>query len=178
VTSIGCMEQAWIFDRLAVTLMRVDFADPALAGQADVRERGVRLEIRLVDTDSTGSIYVSQTRSLRPGVCRIDLLESAAHAADRMHWHPVMEAGEPGDRTFDVDMVADPLQWLEDQLGRTDVLLAHSGVSLDDGLRADIEAIRSVVPEIVEAAARGLEWARVDPWPDVVRDHRGLVMTR
>jgi hypothetical protein len=167
------MEQAWIFDRLAVTLERVDFADPALAGQDDVRERGVRLELRFVDSEHTGSIYASDAQHLRPAVCRIDLLESAAHAVDRMHWHPVMESGEPGERTFDVAMVDDPLAWLEDRLSRVDVLLADSGVAYDD-LGADVEAIRAIAPEIVEAAALGLAWARVDPWPEVVRDHRGL----
>jgi hypothetical protein len=168
------MEQAWIFDRLAVTLARVDFADPALVGQDDVRERGVRLELRVVDSEYAGSIYASDAKHLRPAVCRIDLLESAAHAVDRMHWHPVMESGEPGERTFDVGMVDDPLEWLEKHLRQADVLLADSGVTLDDALEADLEAIRGVVPEIVEAAALGLAWARVEPWPDVVRDDRGL----
>lgn len=168
------MEQAWIFERLAVTLARIDFVDPELAHEDDVRERGVRLEVRLVETTSTGSIYASPALQLRPAVCRIDLLESASYAADRMHWHPVMEDGEPGDRTFDVTMVVDPLVWLEDHLRGSDVLLAESGVPLDDGVRADVALIREVAPEIVSAARRGLERARVDPWPEVVRDDRGL----
>jgi hypothetical protein len=168
------MEQVWMFERLAVTLAYVDFLDPAVAGDADARERGVRVELRLVDATSSGSIYASPARTLQPASCRIDLLESAPYAVDRMHWHPVMEAGEPGDRTFDVTMVDDPLVWLEDHLLRVDVLLAESGVLLDDRVRTDVEEIRDVVPDIVAAAARGLQWARVDPWPDVDRDHRGL----
>src|SRR6187402_1645793 len=40
------MERSWTFDRLAVTMRRVDFLDPALAGQPDARERGVRVEIK------------------------------------------------------------------------------------------------------------------------------------
>jgi hypothetical protein len=172
------MEQVWMFERLAVTLVYVDFLDPALAGQDDVRERGVRLEVRLVDTTSTGSIYASPARQLQPAVCRIDLLESAAYAVDRMHWHPQMEAGEPGDRTFDVTMVDDPLRWLDEHLRQVDVLLAQSEVAIDEQMRGDIEAIKDVVPAIVDAAARGLEWARVDPWPAVTRDDRGLAVTR
>jgi hypothetical protein len=170
------MEQVWIFDRLAVTLARIDFLDPALADQDDVRERGVRVEIREVHTTPSGSIYASAARQLRPAVCRIDLLESAPYAVDRMHWHPVMEAGEPGERTFEVTMVDDPLRWLGDHLRQTDVLLAQSGVPVDDRMRLDIEAIREVVPDIVAAAARGLEWARVEPWPVVDRDERGLAV--
>ena len=37
------MERLWTFDRLAVTMRRVDFLDPALAGQPGARERGVRV---------------------------------------------------------------------------------------------------------------------------------------
>jgi hypothetical protein len=170
------MELVWMFERVAVTLARVDFLDPALADQDHARERGVRLEIRLVETSSTGSVYASCSRHLQPAVCRIDLLESAPGAADRMHWHPVMDAGEPGERTFDLDMVDDPLGWLEERLGRADVLVARSGVPVDQQLHSDVEAFREVVPDIVAATARGLEWARVEPWPEVVRDDRGLGM--
>jgi hypothetical protein len=170
------MERAWIFERLAVTLGRIDFLDPALADQDDVRERGARLEIRLVETTTTGSIYASPQRRLQPAVCRIDLLESAPYAEDRMHWHPVMEAGEPGGRTFDVTMAGDPLGWLEDRLTRSDELIAESGVPVDAQVHADIEAIREVVPEIVAEAGRALDWARIDPWPVVARDARGLAI--
>jgi hypothetical protein len=170
------MEQAWIFGRLAVTLARIDFLDPALMDEDDVRERGVRVELRVVDTTCTGSIYASPGVDLRPAVCRIDLLESAPYAVNRMHWHPVMEDGEPGDRTFEVSMVDDPLDWLDQHLRQSDVLLAQSGVTVDDVMRLDIETIREVVPDIVAAAARGLEWARVEPWPDVDRDERGLAL--
>jgi hypothetical protein len=170
------MEQAWIFGRLAVTLARIDFLDPAFADEDDARERGVRVEIRMVDATSTGSIYASPSVGLQPAVCRIDLLESAAYAVDRMHWHPVMKDGEPGDRTFEVTMVDDPLRWLDDHLRQTDVLLAQTGVSVDEEMRIDIEAINETVPDIVAAAARGLEWARVEPRPDVERDERGLAV--
>ena len=41
-----------------------------------------------------GSIYVDP-HTLQPAIC-IDFLESRPDAADRMHWRPTMEAGEPG----------------------------------------------------------------------------------
>jgi len=42
------MEQAWVFSTLAVTVTTVDFLDPAVAGEPDARERGVRVEVRPV----------------------------------------------------------------------------------------------------------------------------------
>jgi hypothetical protein len=168
------MEQIWLFERLAVTLARIDFVDPELVGEPDVRERGVRLEIRPVETSYDGSVYASPSRSLRPGLCRIDLLESAPHAADRMHWHPAMDAGEPGDRTFDVTMVDDPLRWLDEHLRDAAVLLRGSSEPADEAARRDLAAIADAAPAIVAAAEQGLAWARVDPWPDVEHDERGL----
>lgn len=169
--SLG-MEQTWTFDRLAVTLSRTDFLDPDVHADAeesdDVRERGVRLGIRPVETAYTGSVYSSPSVRLLPAVCRIDLLESAPHAADRMHWHPAMTHGEPGQRTFDVGMVDDPLGWLADHLHHLNDVVNLAPIE------ADIEAIRSAVPDIVEATRRGLAWARTNPWPEVEHDHRGL----
>ena len=48
------MERSWTFDRLAVMMRRIDFLDPALAGQLDVRERGVRVEIKPAQTQARG----------------------------------------------------------------------------------------------------------------------------
>src|SRR5262245_15299151 len=106
------MEYVWMFERLAVTVARIDFLDPAVAAEPAARERGVRIEVRPVTDVAEGSIYSSPSRTLQSAVCRIDLLESAPGAADRMHWHPQMRDGEPGDRTFDPDMPADPVGWL------------------------------------------------------------------
>ena len=95
-----------------------------------------------------------------------------------MHWHPAMESGEPGDRTFEAGMVNDPVRWLEHHLGRLELLLVRSGVSVDDQMHADAETIREVVADIVAAVERGLQWARVDPWPTVLRDDRGLAVAQ
>ena len=122
------METAWLFDTLAVTVARIDFLDPEFASEPDIRERGVRVEIRLLESKHDGSIYVSSGVSLQPAVCRIDLLESAPGAADRMHWHPTMPEGEPGDRTFDAAIPADPTGWLAQQLTDVTQLLAQGGV--------------------------------------------------
>src|SRR5215475_125478 len=159
------MERVWLFDNLAVAVMRIDFLDPAVAHEPDGRERGVRIEVRPVVAKAEGTIYVSSTTTLQPGVCRIDFLESAPGAADRMHWHPGMRDGEPESRTFDRDMPADPVGWLtrflRDDLG--DYLAENDVVGVD----GDVAAIRGAAGEIGDAVSDGLAWAR-QPWPDVV----------
>ena len=106
------MERLWTFDRLAVTMRRVDFLDPAMTGQPDARERGVRVEIKPAQTQARGSVYASDVVTLEQALCRCDFLESGSGKADRMHWHPEMAHGEPGGRTFEAGMPADPRGWL------------------------------------------------------------------
>jgi hypothetical protein len=152
------MERVWMFDDLAITVARIDFLDPALVAEPDVRERGVRVEIRPVGSATDGSVYASPTRTLGAATCRIDFLESAPGAADRMHWHPTMPDGEPGDRTFDADMPADPVGWLVSYL---------HGLGVDD--------VEASAREIGAAVEGGLAWART-PWPDVEHDERGMAV--
>lgn len=166
------MERVWVYEQLAVSVVWIDFLDPALAGEPDVRERGVRIEVRQVDTTAGNSIYASPAWTLRPALCRIDFLESRPGAADRMHWHPDMEAGEPGDRTFDVDMPADPVGWLTACLGDLESFLVRAGVSDVPAMAEDLDAIRATSDEIGRAVSDGLARAR-EPWPDVAHDARG-----
>ena len=168
------MEQVWLFDRLAVAVARVDFVDPAVAHLPDARERGVRVEIRPMDAVATGTVYVSPAVSLRPAVCRLDLLESRPGGCDRMHWHPHMKHGEPGERVFEASMRDDPLAWVGARLQAVDRLLP-SADRADDGFRADVAAIASYADEIVAAVRDGLAWAR-EPWPDVEHDERGMAV--
>jgi hypothetical protein len=171
------MERVWMFDRLAISVLRIDFIDPAVAHEPDARERGVRIEVRPVATDPIGSVYASWTRTIEPGLCRIDLLESAPGAGDRMHWHPDMSEGEPGDRTFDRDLAQDPVGWLTTFLreGLADHL-ARAGVpGVEHDLRPDLEAIRDAAEEIGSAVEGGLAWAR-EPWPAVDHDQRGMAV--
>jgi hypothetical protein len=167
------MERVWVFDRLAISVLRVDFIDPAVAHEPDARERGVRIEVRPVTTNAAGSAYASWTRTIEPGVCRIDLLESAPGAADRMHWHPDMTDGEPGERTFDTAMPPDPVGWvttfLRDELRDH---LARQGVT---GVADDLAAIGAAAEEIGVTVDVGLVWAR-EPWPDVEHDERGMAI--
>lgn len=167
------MEAAWIFDTLTVTVARIDFLDPALASEPNTRERGVRVEIRPSSSSDLRSIYASPAVFLEPAVCRIDLLESAPGAADRMHWHPTMDAGEPGDRVFDPAIPADPLGWLAARLADVPGLLAHAGVEDIDRHAESASLLAQKADEIVAAARSGLDRAR-GPWPDVTHDERGM----
>ena len=169
------MEHAWLFDTLGVTVERTDFLDPEFASDPDIRERGVRVEIRPTESTHRGSIYASDPITLQPAMCRIDLLESAPGAADRMHWHPTMTGGEPGDRTFDAAIPADPLGWLAERLADITELLAEVGVADAGRHRGSASQVAEQAAEIVAAAGSGLEWARA-PWPDVHHNERGMAI--
>lgn len=163
----------YCFQKLAVTVEGVDFADPARAGEPGVRERGVRLELRgLSESAEAGSIYSSRAAWLSRGICRFDLLESAPRAADRIHWHPEMSDGEPGERVFDPDLSADPIGWLARALGDLTPLLRRAGLDPEEHAR-DVTAMAAAAGEISETAAKILAEAR-RPWPEVTRDERGL----
>lgn len=163
----------YCFQKLAVTVEGVDFLDPAQAGEPDVRERGVRLELRgLSESAEAGSVYASRAAWLSRGICRFDLLESRPHAADRMHWHPEMSDGEPGDRVFDADLSADPIGWMARTLRDVAPLLRRTGLDPAEHA-ADIAAMADSADEITGTVAKILAAAR-EPWPEVTRDERGL----
>jgi hypothetical protein len=170
------MERVWVFDHLAISVARVDFLDPAVAEEPDARERGVRIEVRPVTATAAGSLYASDATELRPAICRVDFLESAPGAADRMHWHPTMRDGEPGERTFEPAMPPDPVSWLTTFLHGLGDFLARAG--LDTETADDHEPIRAAAQEIGAAVEGGLAWARTSPWPEVEHDARGMAAPR
>ena len=167
------MERAWVFETLAVTVARIDFLDPALDGEVGARERGVRVEVRPVSSSTTGSVYVSPSVALQPATCRIDLLESAPGAADRMHWHPEMTDGEPGERVFEPAMSQDPCGWLADRLAQVAATATPENEAMNEAMN---EAVNEAADEVVAAVRQGLEWAR-QPWPAVRHDSRGMAPT-
>lgn len=170
------MERAWLFSTLSVTVEEVDFHDPELRDDPYARERGVRVEIRPTTSATHGSVYASPTTTVQPAVCRIDLLESYPGAADRMHWHPVMHQGEPGDRAFEPTMSADPLTWLGDQLRDLEGLLRSAPDEVAARHRANRHAVSRVVDEIVDTVRYTLDACRA-PWPEVEHDERGMAIT-
>lgn len=160
------MERLWVVGEVAVSVALVDFLDPELAGSADARERGVRLEVRRVQHEAPGSIYSSPRVVLAPALLRVDLLESGPGASDRMHWHPTMTDGEPGDRTFDPAIVDDPLGWTHHLLTH---LHDHVGHDAADELAACADAVVREVGTVLERSR--------EPWPEVTHDERGLAPT-
>jgi hypothetical protein len=112
--------------------------------------------------------------TLAPALVRVDLLESAPFAADRMHWHPQMSGGEPGDRTFDQALSHDPGEWLDTFLSDLEPVLrgAHPD-EVVDAMTDDLDRIAAARGEIVDAALTVLTVAR-EPWPDVTHDASGL----
>ncbi len=167
------MERLWLFERLAVSVATIDFLDPALSTGGDVRERGVRIEVRRVGPLPAGSIYASPALSLSPAIVRVDLLESAPGAADRMHWHPAMCEGEPGERTVDPTISDDLARWLRTFLSKLGQAIGTRDVAPTDDLSHDLAAITDAAEEIVDHAMDSLAQMR-QPWPAVQHDHRGL----
>jgi hypothetical protein len=170
------VERAWLFDSLCVTVAAVDFLDPELRFEPDARERGVRVEIRpTTSTQTGGTVYASPPLCLQPAICRVDLLESRPGAADRMHWHPAMRSGEPGDRRFDPALSADPIGWLGERLRDLDRLVGGTYVTGVATFGADAGAVARVADEVVDAVWAGLESSRTE-WPSVEHDERGMAI--
>lgn len=111
------------------------------------------------------TIYSSPAFSLKPAIIRIDMLESAPHKADRMHFHPGMVDGEPGDRTFDENMGENPIDWLRSYLKQL-----HEWVGQADG------SAMALAAEVITRETAGLLGEARQPWPEVVHDERGLVV--
>lgn len=168
--------RVFVADGLCVSVEEVDFLDPGHLEYG--RERGVRLELRMVEQDTDpGSIYASHGLSVTRGVCRFDLLESAPGAQDRMHWHPHMTGGEPGMRVFDPDLRTDPLAFLGARLRDAVGLLKQSGVEDHDRFTTDAEALARIADAIVADTAASLERIRDTGWSDVLeRDDRGMAV--
>jgi hypothetical protein len=82
-----------------------------------------------------------------------------------------MVDGEPGDRSFDPDMLTDPVAWLGGRLRDVDSLLHRCGNV--EGFGDDAEQLRREVDAIAAWVAQGLERIR-EPWPAVNHDERGL----
>lgn len=158
------MFAAFGFETLGVVVGDMYFVDPRpLAGQ-ETPERGVRLELRLVDRDEPrGSIYAGVPISLGRPVWRVDLFgstESPPGTLDRAHHHPRFDGWEPGRRHFVPELSADPVSWLAGQLADPDTVLARAGVDTADVTEADKAGLVEAAPDIVAAVKRMLDGVR------------------
>jgi hypothetical protein len=158
------MLAAFGFEALGVVVGDMYFIDPVpLAGQ-ETPERGVRLELRLVDrAEPQGSIYAGIPIAFTRPVWRVDLFgstESPPGTLDRAHHHPSFDGWEPSCRHFVAELSADPLSWLADQLSDPAAVLARAGVDADQVTEADKTGLAAAGPEIVAVVKRMLDGVR------------------
>lgn len=158
------MLYAFGFERVGVVLGDLYFVDPNPGAGQKGAERGVRLEVRMLDRDELkGSIYSAQPITIGQPVWRADLLESVAGrpgSFDRTHHHPAFRGWEPGRRVFVDELSARPLDWLGAKLSDLEGLLAEAGIAAGEADAADAASLRDCVPEILDTTERLLARVR------------------
>jgi hypothetical protein len=158
------MLYAFGFERVSVLVSDLYFIDPAPLHGQESAERGVRLELRMLERgELKGSIYSAQPIGIGEPVWRADLLESVDSppgSLDRAHHHPSFAGWEPGHRVFDAELSADPVCWVGEQLADLEGLLKRAGAgdgapfTGDEELARDAGNLRGCVPEIMAAVRR------------------------
>jgi hypothetical protein len=167
------MLAAFGFETLGVVVGDMYFIDPEPMEGQESPERGVRLELRLVDRrEPQGSIYAGVPITFERPVWRVDVFgstDSAPGTLDRAHHHPRFDGWEPGRRFFEPELSSDPLAWLTAELSDPAALLARSGVGPDEVSKADEAGLAAAAPDIVAAVRRMLDGVRdgeLAPAPD------------
>jgi hypothetical protein len=158
------MLYAWGFRRVGVVAGDMYFEDPDPSPGQEGAERGVRLEVRLLERPPlTGSIYAAQPIVVDRPVWRADLFESVAGepgSYDRTHHHPRFRGWEPGKRQYDPDMTGDPVGWVARQLSDLPGLLAGADLPADTAGAEDAKELAAAAPEIAGAVGRLLAGVR------------------
>jgi len=158
------MLYAFGFDRIGVVVSDLYFLDPNPGEGQEGAERGVRLEVRMLDPgEPMGSIYAARPITVDRPIWRGDLLESVAGPPgtfDRTHHHPAFDGWEPGRRVFVHELSADPLTWVAARLSDLDGLLSEAGVDAGEVGADDAAGLRDAVPDIVKAVDRLLRGVR------------------
>jgi hypothetical protein len=143
------------FDRIGVLLGDVYIVDPAPGRGGEGAERGVRLELRVLDRgELRGTQYSAQPIAAGQPLGRVDLLESAGGepgSFDRTHHHPVFTGWEPGPRTFDRDLSRDPIRWLAARLSDLPGVLEQAGVAGGVVSSQVMGPVAFPLPEILQA---------------------------
>lgn len=159
------MLYAFGFGQIGVVVSDLYFVDPDPEPGQDSPERGVRLELRILERgELKGSIYSARPVTIDRLLWRVDLLESVDSAPgsfDRTHHHPNFQGWNPGRRVFVKELSADPLRWLTGKLSDVTALLEEIGLSPDEIAPTDPAELHAAVPQIVDAVRRLLDgvWA-------------------
>jgi hypothetical protein len=155
---------AFGFDRIGVVVSDLYFVDPEPGEGQEGAERGVRIEVRVLERgELPGSIYSAQPIGIGHPVWRGDLFESVAGPVgsfDRTHHHPAFAGWEPGRRHFVPALSAEPLGWLRERLSDLDTLLREADVDPAESGPEDAADLRAAAPEIVDAVDRLLRRVR------------------
>ncbi|MGH9057316.1 MAG: hypothetical protein ACRDYY_15875 [Acidimicrobiales bacterium] len=158
------MLYSWAFERVGVVAGDLYFVDPDPIPGQEGAERGVRLEVRLLDRPPlSGSIYAAQPIVIDRPVWRADLLESVdgpAGSFDRTHHHPVFRGWEPGSRKFEPAMSADPVGWLTERLADLPGLLAGADIDQGNAGPDDARLLAGAASEIAATVSSLLERVR------------------
>jgi len=151
------MLQLFGFDRIGVVLGDAYLIDPEPLDGQEGAERGVRLEVRMLEPGALpGSIYSARPITIAEPVWRADLLESTDSvpgSLDRVHHHPNMRDWEPGRRVFDQALSSDPVAFVGMMLSDLEGMLERAGVEIDATLAADADKLRHAVPDVQRAVA-------------------------
>jgi hypothetical protein len=149
---------AFGFERVGVVAGDMYLVIPAPLPGQEGAERGVRVEVRLLERgELRGSAYSARPIEVGRPVWRADLLEAAdgpPGSLNRAHYHPAFRGWDPGRRVFDEAMTADPVRWVAGQLSDLGGLLERAGVPADDVTAADAVSLRGCLPEITAAVER------------------------
>ena len=152
------------FNSVGVAIGDLYFVDPNPGRGQEGAERGVRLEVRFLETKpSGGSIYAANPILVDRPIWRADLLESVSGppgSHDRTHHHPRVRGWEPGGRQFDEAMSADPLGFVGKRLGDLRGLVEGAGLDLSEIDERDPAELREAVPEILAVTGRLLDGVR------------------
>lgn len=153
------------FERIGVVASDLYFLDGGQKRGQEGAERGVRLEVRMLDRDPLkGSVYSAQPIGIGRPIWRADLLETVTGppgSFDRAHHHPRFEGWEPGGRCFARELSADPLGWVGAKLANLEGLLEEAGIADRVAIaEADGDQLRRAVPEILTTVGRLLDRVR------------------
>jgi hypothetical protein len=158
------MLYAFGFERVGVVAGDMYIVIPAPLPGQEGAERGVRLEVRLLERGALrGSAYSARPIEVGRPVWRADLLEAAdgpPGSLNRAHYHPAFRGWDPGRRVFDAGLTADPLQWVASQLSDLESLLERASLPADDVTAADARSLRGCLPEIMDTVERLLRKVR------------------